>query len=326
AFMYRNITSTPSSPGTTPPPLVDILNTYSAVAKQGYQLNSVLNAQNTLLRVGLNYDCTVYGANNVCVGVGGRYTDVNNPTSTQTAGNIQLGYRPTPQTRVGVFLDQGIHNTAPSSFSIKNSQPLFGLFAAYGGDLGPSVKVSGAYGQNNANITRTALTDTEAGQGSTSIIAQGAQLETAYGFALGQNWIAAPLLGVRATEVKRNGYTEDVGATFPVTYNAVKQSATTAYAGAKIMGYVLPNVSVGASAGVEQDLSSNMDNYTGSIYFLGVFNQAAPAVQKTRAFTALNASYWIDKNQRVSLGAYYNQQSLNSANGITGLLSYTIGL
>ncbi|MBU3596734.1 hypothetical protein ICN10_10020, partial [Polynucleobacter sp. 86C-FISCH] len=42
AFMYRNITSTPSSPGTTPPPLVDILNTYSAVAKQGYQLNSVL--------------------------------------------------------------------------------------------------------------------------------------------------------------------------------------------------------------------------------------------------------------------------------------------
>jgi len=92
------------------------------------------------------------------------------------------------------------------------------------------------------------------------------------------------------------------------------------------MGYVTPTVSVGASAGVEQDLSSNISNYSGSIYYLGNFSLAAPSIQKTRPFVAANADYWVEKNQRVSLGAYYNQQSLNTSNGITTMLTYTIGL
>ena len=155
---------------------------------------------------------------------------------------------------------------------------------------------------------------------------QGAQLESAYGFAVGDSWIASPLAGVRATSVVRNGYTETAGATFPITYNSVTQSATTAYAGAKVMGYVTPTVSVGVGAGVEQDLNSNISNYSGSIYYLGNFSLAAPSITQTRPFVSANADYWVEKNQRVSLGAYYNQQSLNTSNGITTMLTYTIGL
>ena len=179
AFVYRtDITDT----GT----LVDVQNTYTALASNSYQLNSILNAQNTLLAVSLNYDCTVYGANNVCVGVGGRYTNVSNPTTTQTAGNIQLGYRPHPSFRIGAFLDQGISYTTPSNYTVNNSQPLAGVFAVYaptGTALGPQVKVSGAYGSNGATISRTTLANTEAGQGSSTLTTQGAQLEAAYGIA-----------------------------------------------------------------------------------------------------------------------------------------------
>jgi probable HAF family extracellular repeat protein len=309
--------------------LVDVNNTYSAIATNSYQLNSLLNAQNTALAVNLNSDCTVYGANNVCVGVGGRYTNVSSPTSTQTAGNIQLGYRFAPSLRAGVFLDQGISNATPNNYTVKNSQPLAGLFAVYapsGSNLGLQVKASAAYSSNGVNITRTTLANTEAGQGTSTMTTQGAQLESAYGFAVGNSWVASPLAGIRTTSVVRNGYTETAGATFPITYNSVTQSATTAYAGAKVMGYVTPTVSVGASAGVEQDLSSNISNYSGSIYYLGAFSLTAPSIQKTRPFVSANADYWVEKNQRVSLGAYYNQQSLNTSNGITTMLTYTIGL
>jgi hypothetical protein len=134
------------------------------------------------------------------------------------------------------------------------------------------------------------------------------------------------LLGIKATQVSRGGYTETAGATFPISYNTVNQSATTTFAGAKVFGYVTPKVSVGASAGVEQDLSSSIDGYSGSIYFLGAFSQNAPAIQRTRAFVGANTDYWIEKNQRVSLSVYYNQQSLNTSNGITAMLNYTIGL
>lgn len=92
------------------------------------------------------------------------------------------------------------------------------------------------------------------------------------------------------------------------------------------MGYVTPKVSVGASAGVEQDLSSSVSNYSGSIYYLGDFSLVAPSIQKTRPFATANAAYWVEKNQRVSLSAYYNKQSLNTSNGITAMLNYTIGL
>jgi probable HAF family extracellular repeat protein len=309
--------------------LVDVQNTYAALSTQGYQLNSLLNAQNTALAINLNSDCTVFGANNVCVGVGGRYTNISSPSITQTTGNIQVGYRFNPTIRAGVFLDQGISNSTPNNYTVKNSQPLAGLFAVYapsGTNLGLQVKASGAYSSNGVNISRNTLANTESGQGSSTMTTQGAQLETAYGFNVTDSWTASPLLGIKTTQVSRSGYTETAGATFPISYNTVNQLATTAYAGAKIFGYVAPKVSIGASAGIEQDLSSNIDSYSGSIYFLGAFNQAAPAIQKTRAFVAANTDYWIEKNQRVSLGVYYNQQSLNTANGVTAMLNYTVGL
>jgi len=306
--------------------LVDVESTYSALANNSYQLNSLLNAQNTALTVNLNSDCTVFGANNVCVGIGGRYTNVSSPSSGQTAGNIQVGYRFDPTLRVGVFLDQSISNATPNNYTVKNSQPLTGLFAVYaptGTDLGLQVKASAAYSSNDVDITRTTLANTEAGKGSSKMTSQGAQIEAAYGLSVGDSWVASPLAGIRATSVVRDGYTETAGATFPITYNAVSQTATTAYAGAKVMGYVSPTVSVGVSAGVEQDLSSNISNNSGSIYYLGGFSAAAPSIQKTRPFIAANADYWIERNQRVSLGAYYNKQSLNTSDGITVLLNYT---
>jgi probable HAF family extracellular repeat protein len=309
--------------------MVDVPNSYSALINNGYQLSSVLNAQNTALAVNLNSDCTVYGANNICVGVGGRYTNVSSPTSTQMAGNIQVAYRFAPSLRAGVFLDQGISNATPSNYTVKNSQPLAGLFAVYapsGTNLGVQVKASAAYGSNGVNITRTTLANAEAGQGSATMTTQGAQLETAYGYAVGDSWVASPLAGIRATSVVRNSYTETAGASLPVAYNSVTQSATTAYAGAKIFGYIAQKVSVGANAGVEQDLSSSISNYSGSIYYLGAFSSAAPSISQTRPFVTASADYWVEKTQRVSLSAYYNKQSLNASNGITAMLNYTIGL
>jgi probable HAF family extracellular repeat protein len=308
--------------------LVDVDNTYSAIAANGYQLNALLNAQNTALAVNLNSDCTVYDAHNVCVSVGGRYTNVGSPTVSQTAANIQLGYRFSPSFRAGVFLDQSIHNNAPSNYSVKNSQPLAGLFAVYspsGTHLGVQVKASVAYSHKDVDITRPSLAFTEAGQGSTAMTTQGAQLETAYGFAVNDSWVASPLAGIRATSVVRNGYTETAGALFPVTYNSATRTATTAYVGAKVMGYVTPKMSVGASLGVERDLNSNISDNSGSIYYLGAYSLAAPDMSETRHFVAANADYSFEKNQRVSLSAYYNKQSLNASHGTTATLNYMIG-
>ena len=298
-----------------------------------YQLNSLLNAQNTLLGLSLNSDCTVYGANNICVSAGGRYTNISasisGSSTSQTAGKLQLGYRLNPNWRLGAFLDQSFSNSAPSNYTVKNSQPLAGLFAVYaptGTMLGPQFKVSSAYSRNGVNINRTTLDNTEGGQGASSMTTQGTQLEAAYGFEANDKWTLAPFAGVKSTKVSRSGYTETSGATFPITFDSLKQSATTAFAGARVSGNVTPQITLGASAGVEHDLSKTVDNYTGSIYYLGAFALAAPTVKSNRAFAAANVSYLMEKDKRLSLGIYYSQQSLNAANGTTAMLTYTHGL
>jgi probable HAF family extracellular repeat protein len=309
--------------------LVSVNNTYSALASNGYQLNSLLNAQNTLLGLSLNSDCTVYGANNICVSAGGRYTNISGASTSQTAGNVQLGYRLDPNWRVGAFVDQSFNNTAPSNFTVKNSQPLAGLFAVYapsGTNLGPQIKLSSAYSSNGVDITRTTLANTEGGQGSSKMTAQGTQLEAAYGYEANAGWTASPFAGVKSTKVSRSAYTETSGATFPIAFDSFKQSATTAFAGARVSGYVTPQITVNASAGVEHDLRKAVGNYTGSIYYLGGFALAAPTVKNNRAIAAVNASYLIEKDKRLSLGMYYSQQSLNASNGTTAMLTYTVGL
>jgi hypothetical protein len=206
---------------------------------------------------------------------------------------------------------------------------LAGLFAVYapsGTNLGWQVKASVAYSSNDVNITRTTLANTEAGQGTAAMTTQGGQLETAYGFTIDNRWTASPFAGIRSTRVSRDNYTETAGASFPISYNALNQSATTAYGGARVMGYVTPKISVGASVGVEQDLSSNISNNSGSIYYLGAYSLDAPTIRQTRAVVAANADYWIENNQRISFSAYYNQQSLNTTDGITAMLYYTVGL
>lgn len=336
AFVYRNssttTTTTPvdsSNTSTASATLVDVQNTYAALGMSINQLNSQLNMQNTLLTNNLSSDCSVFGANNICVGVGGRYTAISNPNSSQSAASIYAAYRFIPSMRAGFFLDQAVSNVTPANYAYKNTSPLAGVFIAYapsGTALGVQLKLSGAYSNNDVKISRTTLAYTEAGQGSTSLTSYGAQLEGAYGIALGDSGsVLSPLVGIRGTQVRRNGYTETIGATFPISYNAVSQSATTAYAGAKVGAWLSPTVSINASAGMEQDLSSNLSNNSGSIYFLGSFSVTAPTVRQTRAFAGSNLDYWLEKNQKVGLGLYYNQQSLNVSNSLSAMLQYTAG-
>jgi hypothetical protein len=308
---------------------VDVNNTYTVLANNSNQLNSVLNLQNTLLSVGLNHDCTVFGVNDICVAVGGSYTSTSNPNASGGAANLRVAYRFHPQMYAGIFVDQSIANSMPSNYALKNGQPMAGLFAAWSPsqtNIGPSAKVSVAYSNQGASIARTTLAFTEAGSGNSAFVGQGAQAEGAWGFGFGDDAVAQPFAGVRAIKVSRNSYSESGTLGFPISYNAVTQNTTTAYAGARLIAQVLPNTTLRVSAGVEQDIASSIDNYAGSIYYLGSFSFNAPNTQKTRGFASVGADYWLAKNEKISLTGFANQQSLNNATATGALLSYTVGL
>ncbi len=318
AFIYRNN-------------MVDLPNTYVALGTNGQQLNGLLNLRHSLLGVALNDDCNSFGNRKLCVSVGGRSSSVdgNAASASATAGTLQLGYRVSPQWRVGITADQGLNTTGAGNYAVRQTQPLMAAYAVYAPSAsaqGLQLKASLAYGTDDISITRTALTNTEAGQGQSSLSTKGAQLEAAYGLPVSGMWQAAPFAGIKSTAVRRAAYTETSGADFPVSYRAVSQSATTAYAGMQGTAVIRPALTVSVRGGIEHDVGNRIDSYAGSIDTLGAFALTAPNVQRSRAFASVQAAYRLSATQSISAAAYVSQQPLQGANGATVMLRYSAAL
>lgn len=310
------------------PKLVDIDNTYKGLGENRAQLKSVLNLQNTLISDALNYDCTVFGVDNVCVAVGGGYTQVDNPTASRSGINLRAGYRVTPQLRIGAFLDQSITDNLPSNYKIKNSQPMMGAFATWSAredGLGAALKASFAFSKLDIETTRRALANTERGKGNTDLDAQGVQLKGSYGFALTDSWQLDPFLGIKYTKAERKGYKETSGADFPMTYKDVASSATTLFTGAELIGKVTSNVAVFTRLGVEQDLNRSTDEYTSHAQYLGGLNLKFAEERKTRGFASVGAQYQLVKNGILGVNLNVAEQPLDRSLGYGINASYSVG-
>ena len=324
AFIYRQVFAEGSNPF---PALIDVPNTYAAFVINAGQLTGLLNARHAVLGFALHDECNSYSVRNVCVSVGGRNSRVEGGFA-DTAAQLQLGYRLSPQWRIGGSLDQGISTSTPGNYVVNRSQPLVALYAAYsptGTPAGLQLKVSVAQGSDDVGITRSVLANTEAGHGNSALTAKGVQLEAGWGWTFGR-WQAMSFAGAKDTRLSRGAYAESSGADFPVSYQAVRQSATTAYAGVQASSALGTNLIASLRGGVEQDLHRNQDPYLGTIEFLGPFAVAAPTVQRTRGFVSISGAYRLTPTQQLSVGVHYSQQPLQDANGVTVALRYTAAL
>lgn len=314
AFIYRNV-------------MVDVPNTYAALGTNAGQLAGLLNVRQAVLGFALHDECNSYSVRNVCVSASGRSSRVEGGFA-DTGAQLQLGYRFSPQLRIGASLDQGISTSTPGNYTVNHSQPLVALYAAYaptGSPTGLQLKVSVAQGSDDIGITRSLLANTEAGRGASSLTAKGVQLEAGWGWALGR-WQAMSFAGVKDMRLSRAAYTETSGADFPVSYKKVRQSATTAYAGLQASSALATNLMVSLRGGVEQDLHRHQDGYAGTMEFLGPFAVAAPTVRRTRAFATVSGAYQITPMQQLSVGVHYSQQSLKDANDVTVIVRYSAAL
>lgn len=239
------------------------------------------------------------------------------------ATQLQLGFRLGSQLRIGATVDQDISTRTSGNYAVTHSQPLVALYAAYapsGTPAGLQLKVSVAQGSDSVGITRSLLANTEAGQGKSKLNTKGVQLEAAYGWDLDEGWYGSAFAGVKGTRVSRAAYTETSGADFPVSYQAVQQTSTTAYVGLQEAGILADDLWLNMRIGVEMDIRSHQDSNMGTIKFLGPFSVAAPTAQRTRGFGSISGAYRITPTQQISVGVEYSQQPQKDINGMTILV------
>ena len=308
-------------------------DTQQSLVNTASALQGTYTLQNSVLSNSFSYDCTVFGANNVCVSAGGRNTAVAATNGlNNTSALLIAAYRPHPNYRIGAYADQNLSVTNPGgTVNLGNSTPLLGLFAAWNERLngtGAEVKVSAAYGQKNATVTRAVVGTSEAGSGSSNLISQGAQVTAKYGFAVIDKVIVSPYVGMRYTQNNMAGYTEGSSSsvTAPLTYSALNTNATTALAGVGASYRVIPAVTTFASAGVESDTNTANGIYsaTGVAGLTPVNFNANPV--KTRPTATVGVYYDIAKNQRLGVSGIYRQEAYQALSTTTVMATYTIGL
>jgi hypothetical protein len=316
-----------------------IANTNQSIVNTASALQGTYTLQNSVIANSFSYDCTVFGANDVCVSAGGRNTQVQAANGlNNTSALLIAAYRPHPNYRIGAYADQNLSVSNPGgTVNLGNNTPLIGLFAAWNERLdgtGTEFKVSAAYGQKNTTMTRSVVGSgtgaSEAGSGSSTLNSQGAQATAKYGFGILDNVIVSPYVGVRYTQNNMAGYTESTSSsvTAPLTYSALNTNATTALAGVGASYRVIPQVMTFASAGVETDTNAANGTYSATNSSIGTLTpvnfNANPV--RTRPTATVGAYYDIEKNQRLGITGIYRQEAYQAVSTTTVLATYTVGL
>jgi autotransporter-associated beta strand protein len=310
-------------------------DTQQSLTNSAAALRNTFTLQNSVLANSFSYDCTEFGANGICISAGGRNTAVSAANGlNNTSALLIAAYRPHPNYRIGAYADQNLSlNNAGSTVNLGNNTPLIGLFGAWNERVdgtGAEIKVSAAYGQKNATVTRQVVGTSEPGSGGANLTSQGAQITAKYGFTVLKDMIVAPYAGVRYTQNNMGGYTEGTSATVtaPLTYSRLNTNATTALAGLGASYQLTPVTMLFASAGVESDTNTANGSYSAtSPYIPGLtpinFN-ASPV--KTRPTAMLGAYYDVVKNQRLGVTGIYRQEPYQGVSTTSVMATYTVGL
>jgi hypothetical protein len=319
------ITSAPA-PAPSGPTAAD---TQESLTQAASALRSVFNQKTAVSNNSLNYDCTVFAENGVCVSGGGRFSTSNSITGEKVSTLLVASYKAMKNIRLGGFIDQNKANPTTTGVTVDQS-PMYGVFGVWNQNpdlMGYEVRLSTNWSDQNITQTRNVVGTSEAGVGTSSLKTKAISGVVSYAMPVTDStWVASPYVGVRKTKVSRGGYTESSAVTTPLTFSDLSQDVTTALAGVRMSKKFNDTVYLTGSVGVEHNVGSNISTLDASGVTGLTSTDFSANYAKTRPVASAGASYAIDKNQRVSLSAMYRKEAFQSSGSTTALLMYQVGL
>ena len=307
---------------------LSVVDTQSSLESSAQALRSVYALQTSTLAAGLNYDCSIFDKNGICVSAGGRYQRVNTGETKAANGLLMGAYQVHPHLRLGAWVDQNLSVNTGAGIRLSNSKPMFGVFGVWSADRsgqGLALKVSAGYGDKDLTVTREVIGSSEAGSGTTRLTTQGVSAVVSYHAPVMANWIASPYLGARYTKIKSSAYTESDAISLPLTYGELKQEAATALAGIHLSGRWTSKMGVFAGLGAELDTTTRGNNYlaTGMDGLTAI--TFSPNMKRLRGSANIGAYFDVDKAQRISWSTVYREEAFSSINTLSSMLVYTAG-
>lgn len=297
-------------------------HTMNSINQTAANLSNMNTLKMSNLGGGLNYDCSMFGENGLCVSAGSRFT--TDGAGKIQSGSLTVGKKIDKHWRVGAFADKSFGDLVVGN--IKDSaNPLVGAFANWNQDgdgEGLTISVAAATASSNLSVNREGSLYSESAQGKTSTNGNAYQVKASYTTPLNNRTNISPYIGVRQTNFTTNGYTE-TGAVYPVTYNSVNQAKTDLLAGVNVSHDFDDKWSGFITGGVITNLVNKQGTLSGSSNIIGLKNFSTNLTNPggTTPVVGAGISYDVTPTQVIGLSVGWQQQS-----GIkSGALTYTVG-
>jgi len=284
-----------------------------------------INNLNSVTDANTNYDCDLFGEDNLCFSLGGRH--VSNPTTPVSVNSLIFvgGIKVSEKLRLGGFLHSNVSHKTPSNFSLSDKTPLLGTFLVWNekeNKLGYQFKLGNAFQQKNASITRPVVGTSVKGLGKTVIGAESYLAELQYAHQFSDTTILKPYFAARHALITQDAYTET--GKCALTFNKIKDKSNTILSGLKFESALTSKFSLNGNFGVEHDVNHSINK----IKPTGISDLTTVSLEnsfnRTRAVVSAGFDYYFSPAQRLSVVFQYQELAYESETESNAYINYTI--
>ena len=285
-----------------------------------------INNLNSVTDANTNYDCDLFGEDNLCFSLGGRH--VSNPTTPVSVNGLVFvgGIKVSEKFRWGGFLQSNVNHKTPSNFSLSDKTPLLGTFLVWNekeNKLGYQFKLGNAFQQKNASITRPVVGTSVEGLGKTVIGAESYLAELQYAHRFSDTTILKPYFAARHALITQDAYTET--GKCALTFNKIKDKSNTILSGLKFESALTSKFSLNGNFGVEHDVNHSINK----IKPTGISDLTTVSLdnsfKRTRAVVSAGFDYYFSPAQRLSAVFQHQELAYESKTESNAYINYTIG-
>ena len=285
-----------------------------------------INNLNSVTDANTNYDCDLFGEDNLCFSLGGRH--VSNPTTPVSVNSLVFvgGIKVSEKFRWGGFLQSNVSHKTPSNFSLSDKTPLLGTFLVWNekeNKLGYQFKLGNAFQQKNASITRPVVGTSVKGLGKTVIGAESYLAELQYAHRFSDTTILKPYFAARHALITQDAYTET--GKCALTFNKIKDKSNTILSGLKFESALTSKFSLNGNFGVEHDVNHSINK----IKPTGISDLTTVSLEnsfnRTRPVVSAGFDYYFSPAQRLSVVFQYQELAYESETESNAYINYTIG-
>jgi hypothetical protein len=286
------------------------------------------------------YDCDLFDAKGLCVTGGLRQWGFSNGSGDVSTADNDFSFTLTAAKklgehfRLGGFLNAGGGSDGYAGTEITSSYPTFGGFIAYSAlasGEGLQARVAGAFKIEDARFTRSNLLGSSSQvTGESSFDTYGIAGELGFGFKVLGKVLLTPYLGFGGSNTRRAAFAESglesgvIDETF--TYDDYNASQATGSGGLRVAGAFSDRAGYHLGAGVEYDLSYDIDAFTVQGHFGRSSYAPGAAPNDVRVNGSAGVSYLLAPNRSIGLDGYVTESNYSDAPDYSLMLQFKLGL